>query len=133
MSGIEKRRRSLGRGLSSLIPNTEPLSTRVEEAPTKQNVAEINVETILPGDGQPRQIFEQEAIQELASSIKEHGILQPILVRKRYAGQYELLPENAAGGPLRPLGSIPYPVWLPTWQMNKSLQQLWWKTFKDAI
>ena len=91
MSGIEKRRRSLGRGLSSLIPNTEPLSTRVEEAPTKQNVAEINVETILPGDGQPRQIFEQEAIQELASSIKEHGILQPILVRKRYAGQYEII------------------------------------------
>ena len=91
MSGMEKRRRSLGRGLSSLIPNTEPLSTRVEEEKNKQNVAEINVETILPGDGQPRQIFEAEAIQELATSIKEHGILQPILVRKRYAGQYEII------------------------------------------
>ena len=40
MSGMEKRRRSLGRGLSSLIPNTEPLSTRVEEEKNKQNVAE---------------------------------------------------------------------------------------------
>ncbi len=91
MSGMEKRRRSLGRGLSSLIPNTEPLSTRVEEETNKQNVAELSVETILPGDGQPRQVFEQEAIQELAVSIKEHGILQPILVRKRYAGQYEII------------------------------------------
>lgn len=91
MSGMEKRRRSLGRGLSSLIPNTEPLSTRVEEDINKKNVAELDVESILPGDGQPRKIFESEAIQELASSIKEHGILQPILVRKRYQGQYEII------------------------------------------
>lgn len=91
MSGMEKRRRSLGRGLSSLIPNTEPMSTRVEEELNKKNVAELDVESILPGDGQPRKIFESEAIQELASSIKEHGILQPILVRKRYQGQYEII------------------------------------------
>jgi len=91
MSGMEKRRRSLGRGLSSLIPNTEPLSTRVEETTHKQNVAELDVESILPGDGQPRKIFEYDAIQELAHSIKEHGILQPILVRKRYHGQYEII------------------------------------------
>jgi ParB family chromosome partitioning protein len=91
MSGMEKRRRSLGRGLSSLIPNTAPLSTRVEEETSKKSVAELDVESILPGDGQPRQIFESEAIQELASSIKEHGILQPILVRKRYQGQYEII------------------------------------------
>jgi len=91
MSGMEKRRRSLGRGLSSLIPNTAPLSTRVEEEISKKSVAELDVESILPGDGQPRKIFESEAIQELASSIKEHGILQPILVRKRYQGQYEII------------------------------------------
>ena len=91
MSGMEKRRRSLGRGLSSLIPNTEPLSTRVEEPSHKQSVAELDVESILPGDGQPRKIFESDAIQELAHSIKAHGILQPILVRKRYQGQYEII------------------------------------------
>jgi hypothetical protein len=55
---MEKRRRSLGRGLSSLIPNTEPLSTRIEEDTNKKSVAELDVESILPGDGQPRQIFE---------------------------------------------------------------------------
>lgn len=91
MSGLDKRRRSLGRGLSSLIPSAEPMSTQVETLTSKQSIADIHVESILPGDAQPRQIFEKDSLDELTQSIKDHGILQPILVRKRYAGQYEII------------------------------------------
>ncbi len=91
MSGLDKRRRSLGRGLSSLIPSAEPMSTQVETHTSKQSIADIHVESILPGDAQPRQVFEKESLEELTQSIKDHGVLQPILVRKRYAGQYEII------------------------------------------
>lgn len=91
MSGMDKRRRSLGRGLSSLIPSAEPLSVTTEAPGGSQSIADIHVESILPGDTQPRQIFEKDSLEDLAKSIKEHGIIQPILVRKRYAGQYEII------------------------------------------
>jgi len=91
MSGMDKRRRSLGRGLSSLIPSAEPLSVTTETPSGSQSIADIHVESILPGDTQPRQIFEKDSLEDLAKSIKEHGVIQPILVRKRYAGQYEII------------------------------------------
>lgn len=72
----------LGRGLDALIP----------AAPAADNgeaVNEIFLTDIVPNKFQPRRIFAQEALQELAESIKQHGILQPIVVRKILTG-YEL-------------------------------------------
>jgi len=71
-------RRGLGRGLSSLIPTTPP-----EETEQKSQVAGVNtlpLADIMPNPSQPRQTFEPEALAELAASIKEHGLIQPIIV-----------------------------------------------------
>lgn len=86
------KRRSLGRGLSALIP-PKPESPSSLSAPqqTKAGLLTLPIEEVLPGDAQPRQIFHEEAIEELASSIREHGILQPIVVRQRAPQQYDII------------------------------------------
>lgn len=74
--------RALGKGLGALIPQLE------EE--DLQNTQEIPVESIEANPYQPRRHFDSESLQELAASIKEHGVLQPLLVRKKGSG-YQLI------------------------------------------
>lgn len=74
--------RALGKGLGALIPQLE------EE--DFQNTLEIPVTEIEINPDQPRRNFDPESLQELADSIKIHGVLQPLLVRKKGAG-YQLI------------------------------------------
>lgn len=95
MSTTDKRR-SLGRGLSALIPPKPagpqgPSATTAEAQSGARGLMELAIEEVLPSDGQPRQVFEDAALEELAASIREHGILQPIVVRRRGAQQYEIV------------------------------------------
>ncbi len=73
-------RRGLGRGLSSLIPTAPPAVQDGES--TETSVHKLPLEDISPNPGQPRQTFEPEALAELAASIKEHGLIQPIIVTR---------------------------------------------------
>jgi len=77
---VNNKHRGLGRGLSALIP---PKPAADEPSATYKGALHLPVETILPGDGQPRQKFDDVALAELAESIRSHGVIQPILVRKR--------------------------------------------------
>lgn len=76
----------LGKGLSALIPQT---SREIKEG--EENVTEIAVSAIVPNSFQPRRFFDEEKLKELASSIKEHGVVQPVVVRPLKEGQYELV------------------------------------------
>jgi len=67
-------KRGLGKGLSALIP--------VEEKDL-ENKKEIEIKKIYPNKNQPRKDFDQEKLKELADSIKQHGILQPVILRKK--------------------------------------------------
>jgi ParB family transcriptional regulator, chromosome partitioning protein len=82
-------KRALGRGLGALLPPA------AEPAPPEQDGAtgllEIPVERLTPNPFQPRKAFSPEALGELAASIKTSGILQPIVVRGRAGGRYEIL------------------------------------------
>ncbi|MFO7151996.1 MAG: ParB/RepB/Spo0J family partition protein [Bacillota bacterium] len=60
------------------------------EEKDEKNVQEIEIDKIRPNDRQPRKNFDEEKIKELASSIKEHGVLQPVILRK-ISGGYELV------------------------------------------
>jgi ParB family chromosome partitioning protein len=80
---METKRRGLGRGLESLIP----LPTDRHESGVPQLVA---VDQIRPSDHQVRRTFDSETLRELAESIRSHGLLQPVLVR-RLADGYQLL------------------------------------------
>ena len=71
-------RRGLGRGLGALIPSAD--KTR-EEGPKKERVMELLLDDIVPNKNQPRSKFKDETLDELAESIKEFGVLQPIIVR----------------------------------------------------
>ena len=72
------KKRSLGRGLDSLIPkNLETESTGYRM---------VNTDLLKPNPSQPRKQFEQDALGELAESIKENGIIQPLIVRKENGG-----------------------------------------------
>ncbi|WP_312114389.1 ParB/RepB/Spo0J family partition protein [Brevibacillus reuszeri] len=74
--------RGLGKGLNALIT-----SNLIEEG---EQVKEVSVSEIRPNPYQPRKEFDQSAIDELAGSIKEHGIIQPLIVRKSIKG-FELV------------------------------------------
>ncbi len=76
-------RRGLGRGLSSLIPSTPPFEA-TDDAPTGVHL--VPLEDIQPNPNQPRQAFDPEALAELAASIKEHGLIQPIIVARAEPG-----------------------------------------------
>lgn len=65
----------LGKGLGALIP--EEIN---EDTPSKNNLNELSIDLIKPNSGQPRKKFDEEAIIQLSQSIKEHGLIQPIIV-----------------------------------------------------
>ncbi len=70
---------ALGRGLGALIPDD------------KQGVRQIEIRKIRPNPEQPRKVFNDQALEELSASIKEKGILQPVIVRKGEGGWYYLI------------------------------------------
>ncbi len=67
-----KSKKGLGRGLSSLIGDSD----------LKTSSQKISISSIVPNKNQPRKIFEQTALEELTNSIKERGVIQPLIVRK---------------------------------------------------
>ena len=89
-------KKALGRGLSALLSDT-PETTRLEEIPKAAtsseggSMNEIAINEIEVNPYQPRQYFDQEALKELSDSIKLHGIIQPITVRKLARNQYQLI------------------------------------------
>jgi ParB family chromosome partitioning protein len=90
-----RKRTGLGKGLDALIPPSDkspaPDSAEVTENVGKQ-VREIGVSVISPNPNQPRKSFDEDSLAELAASIKEHGIIQPlILTRAGTPGTYTLI------------------------------------------
>ena len=83
------KKKRLGRGLGSLIGNIEEV-TEVSETDKAMGLNELGVDQIQRGKYQPRQYFDQQALQELADSISAQGIIQPIVVR-REGSHYELI------------------------------------------
>ena len=78
-------RQALGKGLDALIKQTQEISNMTTQevtaaAPTGTVVSRIAVSKIVPNRFQPRRVFDEEKLQELAQSIKEHGLTQPIVV-----------------------------------------------------
>ncbi|MBQ1551607.1 MAG: ParB/RepB/Spo0J family partition protein, partial [Bacilli bacterium] len=90
----DSKRRALGRGLEELF-NNEPLDYgKVEEKilneATKDSIQNIKLDELRSNPYQPRKTFDEEALQELSDSIKEHGVFQPIIVKKGIKG-YEII------------------------------------------
>ena len=83
------KQKGLGRGLDSLISSNTKIYDQSSEN-LQNNVSEIVISEIVPSPWQPRKIFDEEALNDLVLSIKEHGVLQPLVVRK-INDKYELV------------------------------------------
>lgn len=80
------KRRSLGKGLDALLP--EPME---EAATPTRGLSELPVEALCRGAHQPRRRINEEGIEELAASIRSQGLLEPVIVRPRTEGGYEIV------------------------------------------
>lgn len=72
---------ALGKGLGSLIPEKEK----------QGEILQLDIESVVPGEFQPRRFFRGESLEELASSIKEKGIIQPVIVRRNTTSTFQLI------------------------------------------
>ena len=85
---MSKQKKALGRGLDSIL---ERESYEGNDYLATNNISDIPVAQIDTNPYQPRNEFEETALQELAASIKEHGLIQPVTVRKTDTGKYQLI------------------------------------------
>ena len=81
---MAEQRRGMGRGLAAILAVSDP------EADAEE-LRQLPVDRIVPNPDQPRRRFDEDALVALAESIKERGVLQPVLVRPLPAGNYELI------------------------------------------
>jgi ParB family chromosome partitioning protein len=93
MAQAKTERRGLGRGLSALMSDIDPTPTRKSAAPTRIAEILIPVERISPNPNQPRRIFTEDALNDLTASIRQRGIIQPLILRRdpRDADGYEIV------------------------------------------
>ncbi|WP_375698715.1 ParB/RepB/Spo0J family partition protein [Pseudophaeobacter sp. TrK17] len=91
MSEKRNKPRGLGRGLSALMAdvNSEPVSTEVQAARNAEVL--VPIEKVIANPDQPRRQFLQEDLDDLTASIKEKGVLQPLIVRPRDGDMYEIV------------------------------------------
>ena len=88
---MQEKRKALGRGLEQLFSDEaisfdEIEESIVDEAKKNKEIVELPLSELRPNPYQPRKIFDDEALNELASSIKENGVFQPIIVKKTVKG-----------------------------------------------
>ncbi len=90
---MENKRKALGKGLEQLFSNeslyVSPIEEIIETTP-KENIIEIKINELRSNPYQPRRTFDQDKLVELANSIKEYGVLEPIIVTKSIKG-YEIV------------------------------------------
>ncbi|TDC10734.1 ParB/RepB/Spo0J family partition protein [Nonomuraea longispora] len=121
---MSQQRRGLGKGLGALIP-TGPIVDGTGAVPSSANGStaatgpqpvagayfkEVALEAIVPNPRQPREVFDGERLEELAKSIREVGLLQPIVVRSVGGGQYELIMGERRWRACKQVGLDPIPA-----------------------
>jgi ParB family chromosome partitioning protein len=84
-----KKKPALGRNLSSMLSQTT--LKHVTERASRDELRQLPLDVIRPGRFQPRSVFDEEKLEELASSIRAQGVVQPIVVRTTADGEYELI------------------------------------------
>mgnify|MGYP000992235975 CR=1 FL=1 len=109
---IEKKRQSgLGRGLSALL---DEVSSSTADRGTTAAQTRLPLAQIVANPQQPRRQFDAAAMDELVASVRERGLLQPILVRPLGVAAMKSSPANAAGAPRRRRNSMKCRWWCAT-------------------
>lgn len=95
---METKKRALGKGLEQLfntdnldMNNVSNFEQQIYETVSREEIIELNLDELRANPYQPRKVFKDEALQDLADSIKEHGVFQPIIVKKSGIKGYEII------------------------------------------
>jgi len=91
---METKKRALGRGLEDLFNSEnldfESVEQKIYESASNEEIVELSLNDLRPNPYQPRKVFDNDALNELADSIREHGVFQPIIVKKSIKG-YDII------------------------------------------
>lgn len=111
--------RGLGKGLQALIPGMVK-----DEEPNShaESVTEVELSAIEPNRDQPRKHFDPEALNELARSIEEHGVIQPLVVRPLDNGRYQLVVGERRWRACQQIGLAVVPVVIRDWDNQKTAE-----------
>ena len=95
MDNNNYKRRALGKGLEELFNNEQIDFNQIEEkildSTSVDEIVDLPLDELRPNPYQPRKVFDEEKLQELADSIREHGIFQPIIVKRSSIKGYEII------------------------------------------
>ena len=117
------RKGGLGRGLDALIPTTTTGEVTNSEGVIAGTALEVDINSVQPNSKQPRTYFDEEALKELAASIKEVGVMQPPVVRKIGEDKYELIMGERRLRASKLAGLKTIPVILRASQDNEMLRE----------
>jgi ParB family transcriptional regulator, chromosome partitioning protein len=128
MSKNHEQRKALGKGLSALLPSRtapvaqQPRSEAVAAAPPQPHVVQhLPIDSIEPNPVQPRSVFQNERLAELAQSIRANGIIQPLIVR-RVADRYQLVAGERRWRAARLAGLTDVPVFVQDFAEGRLLE-----------
>ncbi len=113
------KKNALGKGLSALIPDTSVPLGQIQGQ--EDRYREIAISLIIPNRYQPRYTFTEEEILELAQSIKENGLIQPVTVRKINDGKFEIVSGERRFRAMRHLGYDKIPVLIKDVETEKQM------------
>jgi len=113
-----KRRTALGQGLDSLIPPVEPIALTKSEG----DVTLLDLDVLVPNPYQPRRLFDEQSLADLANSIKEIGVIQPLIVRRTVSGAFEIVAGERRWKAARLAGLSTIPVILREMSDSESLE-----------
>jgi ParB family chromosome partitioning protein len=108
-------KRALGKGLDALISDT------LEPGVVQENVLNIKIQDIVPNKDQPRRNFDESGIRELALSIKENGLIQPVVVRKN-GDKYELIVGERRYKAVKKAGLTEIPAFVKDYSDDKLIE-----------
>ncbi len=118
---MAEKRHALGKGLSALIPDApEP----------KTPTLEVDIDRLAPNPFQPRRAFDASSLQELASSIKTHGVIQPILVR-RDGSSYSIIAGERRWRAAQAAGLLRVPVVVKELAAGQEVRALEWALIEN--
>lgn len=113
-----KKRMALGQGLDALIPAAEPAGPVESDG----GVTTLPMDSLLPNPYQPRRVFSQEGLDDLARSIAEIGVIQPLIVRSRGDGMYEIVAGERRWRAAKMAGTLSVPAIIRDLSDSESLE-----------
>ncbi len=118
------KKQALGRGLSALLKDPDSIISANDKNAKElmSNIVEVDLEDIRPNSSQPRTNFKEEPIKELANSIKELGLIQPITVRKVSVKTYEIISGERRYKASKMIGLTKIPVYIRLADDQESLE-----------